>query len=295
MSSSNTQFEKHIGQKSSRHHYIPQFLINGFLNENEKLYVYNKETDRIISKPQSKKSIFFETDRNTVELKNGHKSSIIEDLLYFDLDFKSSKIISYYQAEEISKINFTIEDLALFRFFLISLFWRIPASDYAFKNLMDNSEIASEGLDPISLKFDPTFRKFQRAGMVAQHLRKIFDSGIKGQTIYNIHQQSHPVFVLGDFPFLMRNEVEKLSQFNTVDVLMAISSRRIVSCTSNTLENFGLSKSVHYNAAIIHQSIKYVGCADLNVLKRSIDLYKLFREKGIIYSNELVFESSSHY
>ena len=55
--------------QSWRHHYLQQFLIKGFLNENDKVFVYNKELDKIQTKEQSSKSIFFEENKNTIFLK----------------------------------------------------------------------------------------------------------------------------------------------------------------------------------------------------------------------------------
>ena len=54
-----------MNKKSSRHHYIPQFLIKGFYNEKNKVFVYDIQKDEILPDTKSSKSVLFEWDRNT--------------------------------------------------------------------------------------------------------------------------------------------------------------------------------------------------------------------------------------
>lgn len=45
-------------KKSERHHYIPKFYINGFLDDENKLYVYDKEKDEVKKKNHLRKGFF---------------------------------------------------------------------------------------------------------------------------------------------------------------------------------------------------------------------------------------------
>jgi hypothetical protein len=58
--------EKFFQRNSSRHHYMPKFLIEGFKNTKGTLFVYDKKHNKIIDKGKSPKSIFYEWDRNTI-------------------------------------------------------------------------------------------------------------------------------------------------------------------------------------------------------------------------------------
>lgn len=281
-----------LKKKSSRHHYIPQFLINGFADDNGLLYIYDKQADKILSKQRPPKSIFFETDRNTVEIKDDVKSSFLEDYLYAEIDNQTSKIIKHYQTEELHKIDFQVEDTAILLFFLISLFWRIPKADYAAEDLMRRSIITTNSIDPEIIRNDPTYRKISRAGLFKHHIDEMRNFGMKGIKWSNIHQNEDPVYVIGDFPFLSRVQTNEFRKFNDTDILFAVSSRRIYSSTNYTLNNFSSRNSFGYNAAIIHQSLKYIASADLQVLINSIKLYKELKRLGIIYSNEQVFKTS---
>src|SRR5690606_32502588 len=163
-------FDKYLNKPSSRHHYIPRFLLNGFTNSDGLLYIYDKQKDEILKRPRPPKSIFFENDRNTLELNSTTKSSIIEDSLYAEIDKKTSRVIKYYQKEELLKIDFPDEDNSLLLFFLVTLFWRIPKTDYAANNLLDNSIITADGVDVEMIKKDPAFRKVSRARLFKHHI-----------------------------------------------------------------------------------------------------------------------------
>ena len=291
MNNLNQYFKKFLEKKSSRHHYIPQFLINGFTNENGLLFIYDKQADKILAKQRPPKSIFFETDRNTVEVKDSIKSSIIEDYLYAEIDNKTSKVIKYFQTEKLSEIDFKIEDTATLLFFLISIFWRIPKTDYASEDLMERSIITAEGIDPEILRNDPAYKKLSRAGLFRHHIDEMINFGMKGKKWNNLHQNENPIYVIGDFPFLSRKKTNEFRKFNDTDILFAVSSTRIYSSTKESLNNFAQINSYSYNAAIIHQSLKYIACGDLNVLEQSIKFYKELTRVGLIYSNERVFKT----
>lgn len=286
-------YEKYLEKKSSRHHYIPKFLLNGFTSPDGLLFVYDKHKDEIIKKQRPPKAIFFEIDRNTVEINCNTQSSIIEDLLYFEVDNKTSKVIKQYQTQELSEIDFKIEDTGLLLFFLISLFWRIPKTDFASEDLMARSIITSEGVDSEILRNDPTFKKLSRAGLFSHHADEIIKFGSKGNKYHNIHQNENPLYVIGDYPFLFRKEPNKFSEFNDLDFLFALSSKRIYSSTNESL-SLPIINSYAYNAAIINQSVRYVACGDKTVLEQSLNYYKKLKESGLTFSpnllNELAFK-----
>lgn len=282
--------EKFKKATSSRHHYIPRFLIKGFTNTNEQLYIYDKQKNEILKNSRPSKSIFFENDRNTLHLKNEDKTSIIEDYLYKEIDNKTSRVINFYQSESLSKVNFTVEDTATFLFFLISLFWRIPKTDYATNELMERSTITTPpNIDKEDLRKDPVYRKISRAFLYRHHIDEMIISGYKGRKCLNIHELKEPVFLIGDFPILFRKHQNLFSSFNDTDILFALNSNRVYSSTLEPLNNFSANHAFLYNACIIDQSVNYIGCGDLEILKYSIDLYQKLKQNGRIYglSNEV--------
>lgn len=294
MDTKNQDFDKHFKTLSSRHHYIPKFLINGFTNEDGLLYVYDKQKDEIIKKPRSSKSIFFENDRNTLEIHKGTKTSMLEDLFYKKIDDITSRIIKQYQTGNLPDINLTTEDTGTFLFFLLSLFWRIPKSDYAANNLMDRSTITADGVDIEALKADPAYRKINRAKLFKHHIDEMKKFGSKGTKWANIHQIGDPIYlVIGDYPILFRNQSGLFSEFNDTDILIAISSDRIYSSTNEKINIFQSINFWRYNACIINQSVRYVACGNLKALEYSILFYKTLKDSGhICILHEEVFKNS---
>jgi len=275
---------------SSRHHYIPRFLINGFTNAEGMLYVYDKKKDEIGKRQRSPKSVFFEIERNTIELDKSIKSSVVEDQFYSNLDNTTSQVIKMLQTEELEKINFDVENTSMVLFFMINLFWRIPKTDYAFKDLMDRSTITSDGMDPETLRNDPVYRILNRPGIFKHHVDEIRKFGIKGTKWYNIFHNNMPVYVIGDYPILFKEQPNEFRKFDESDILFAVSSNRIYSSTLVKFGTFPVVNSFRYNAAVISQSVRYVAAGDLKVLEQSVAYYKKLMEAGLIYSTEIVFD-----
>jgi len=271
-------------KKSSRHHYIPQFFLNGFTNPEGLLYVYDKIQDIVLKNPRSPKAVFFEKDRNTLKLRDSIESSIIEDEFYSKIDDNISKIIKRFQTEQLDKIDFTIEDTAHFLFFLITLFWRIPKTDFAAEDLIDRSEITSRGIDSEVLRNDPIFRKVKRVDVFKHHVDEILNHSKKGSKWINLHQSNKEIYIIGDYPLLFKKTPILFSEFNEIDFLIAISSNRLYSSTVEKLENFSEINSAFYNAAVINQSVRYVGCSNIETLKRSLSFYKGLKDHGLVNS-----------
>ena len=284
-----SEFSKYLNVKSSRHHYIPKFLIKGFTSKDGLLFVYDKKKDKILTDKRSPKSLFFENNRNTLEITSDVKSSILEDSFYQSIDNDSSKVIKYLQNTDSRNIELQITDIASLNFFLISLFWRIPKTDYAAEDLVKKSIIVSEHISSETFRDDPVFKKLSRAGFFNHHIEEIRNFGAKGHKWHNTHQTSSVQYVIGDYPFLHRTQPNEFREFDNIDLLFAVSSNKIYSSTNKILNKFTSVNSYYYNASIINQSINYIACADFNVLNQSISFYKKLTQIGLIYSNEGAF------
>jgi hypothetical protein len=175
------------------------------------------------------------------------------------MDNKTSKVIKYFQTEELSKIDFKTEDTAILIFFLITLFWRIPKNDYATDDILNRSTINAKGIDPEVLRSDPTYRKLNRANLFMHTIEEMKNFGKKGNRWSNIHQNENSLYVIGDFPFLFKEQPNTFRSFNDTDILFAVSSKRIYSSTHENLKNFATINSFTYNASIIHP-IRKVCC-----------------------------------
>ncbi len=271
-------FEK----KSSRHHYLPKFLIEGFTNEQGLLFVYDKQKDEILKKLKAPKSIFFEWDRNTLVLNQSKQSTFLEEEFYSKIDNDFGKAVKYFQDSTLKEIEITEENTAQFLFFLVTLFWRIPATDYAMKDLIERSEIVAEHIDIDALRQDPAFYKLEKSRIHAHMIEQMKKFGKNKKKWINIHQNNKTCLVIGDNPLLFRERFSKFSEFAENDFLIAITSNRIYSSTAKELQNFGLKNRLKYNVSVINQSKFFVCCSNMEVLEKSVNIYREFTKKGII-------------
>ncbi|NEN24630.1 DUF4238 domain-containing protein [Cryomorpha ignava] len=285
------EFKFPSDKKSSRHHYIPKFLLNGFTNSDGKLFVFDKLKNRVLNKPVSPKWIFFERDRNTIEINQILESSIIEDLLFSNVDNLTSKVVRYYQQEAIEKLDFNSKNTAEFEFFLINLFWRTPMTDHAAGDIMDRSVIKTKGIDPEKIRNDPAYRKIYRAALFKHHIDEIIKSGKNINKLITIHQSSNEIYLIGDNPILFRRTPHLFSEFAEIDYLIAVSSQRLYSHTCRSLKNT-LNNPRAYNASVIDQSERYVACADRDFLKECVQIHDEVTKDGLNSSvKELAFQN----
>jgi hypothetical protein len=157
--------------KSWRHHYIPQFYLKGFLNDNKTFAVYDKKTDRIKSGEYSTKSHFFEENRNLIEI-NGIESDILETAVYKDLDDTISQLFQRIRSKGDDFLTF--ENLFTLKMFISFLYWRIPSKDELLNTVIEKYDFRELGIEitPIKrvedldiiavkkmLKENPAFRK----------------------------------------------------------------------------------------------------------------------------------------
>ncbi len=268
--------------RSRRHHYIPKFLVDGFVNERGLLFVYDKRKDYILRSERPPKSIFFEFDRNTVPLKDGLTTSILEDHLYNVMDNDAAAIIRAYREKDLKEINFETNETSAILFFLINLFWRIPATDFAVSDLMDRSEIKSPGIDPEALRVNPAYRKMMRAGLFKHHIDQMREFSTPGRSLINIHSTEYPIFLIGDNPIVFKETPTEFSKFGETDLLFPLGSQRIY---TSTQKSFKLTKQVALliNAAIIDKSKYHVASHSKDVLEASLNLYRQLKEKWMLY------------
>lgn len=278
---------------SKRHHYIPKFLIKEFSNEEGLLYIYDIEKDRILEKPRSPKSIFFENERNTITINEKEKSSLIEDVFYKKLDDTSSKYIRELQSSRIVPELLSDDNLAQLKFFIINLFWRLPLTDFATKDLIKRAKINSTGVDPETLRNDKGWNKIQRMGLFKETIEQMGQSQTNRKNYYaKIVEFEDDHFIIGDYPFIFKNYLRKFTDLVDDDYCIALSSKRILSSSAKPLVEFTRLMSLNYNATIIEQSKKYVASNNLKLLQASVEFYKKLKEKHIQYfiKNEIFEE-----
>jgi len=278
---------------SRRHHYIPKFLTKGFADQKGMLYIYDKVADKILKNCRAPKSIFYEYERNTIEEKNLEKNSFLEDVFFKRLDDVSAKVIQKFQNNPIENNLFTDENISNLQFFIINLFWRLPLTDYAAKDLVERAVIKVDGKDiSDEIRNHPSFIKLNRANFFKETIEQSEIQKDKPKN-YNIQisEFEEDLFLISDNPIIFRNYMRQFTDLVESEFKMAISSKRMICYSLNDIPSFKHKMFLKYNATIIEQSKLYVASNDIRVLKGSIEYYKSLKEKNLLYAaKELLFE-----
>ena len=280
---------------SRRHHYIPQFLTKGFIDQNGLLFIYDKIKDEILRYRQPPKSIFYEYERNTIA-NNYEKDSYIEDVFYKKLDDSSAKVIKKFQYNIINDSLLTKDNIDELQFFIINLFWRLPITDYATKDLIERAEIKICGKSiNDSIRKDSDFIKLNRSLLFKKTIEQFQIQNHKSEKFnIQVFGFSENLFLIGDYPIIYRNYLSQFTDLIQSEFKMAISSKRMICFSLNPMISFKQNMFLKYNATIIEQSTLYVASNDIRVLKSSIEYYKLLKDKGLHYeAKELLFRNQS--
>lgn len=255
--------------KSWRHHYLQQFLIKGFLNKNDKIFVYNKELDKILTKEQSTKSIFFEENKNTIFFENGNSTSVIEDLLYMKKDDKFGKLIIELQNTDLPNENLlNDQNISDFASFIIDMFWRIPHTDKIAKEIIDEA-LSKKGIE---ISERDSFYKQYRSMLYQLTLNN--PEKLKNKKVgffTKIFDIKNNILILGDNPIVYEKEPESYDDLFDLDYCVAISSNRMVIQSLREVNFFSESKVMDYNNLVIEQSKKYVCSGNKILLQSCID------------------------
>lgn len=240
--------------KSWRHHYIQQFLINGFVNANNKVFVYDKQKDEILKDDKSSKSVLFEKNKNTIFFNNNNSSSIIEDKLFNEFDNEFSILIKYLQTVNTSNTNiFEGKWISGFIQFVLNLFWRIPYTDKISKDIIENS--ISKLDNYLELKNNDSFMKQQRTLLYRNTLKNPLNLKRKKIGCFTkLFEIDLNMLLIGDNPIVYQEDPKNFDDLFDLDFCIAISSNRLVMNSLNEVKEFGHIKTMEYNYSVINQS-----------------------------------------
>ena len=292
-------------KQAKRHHYIPQFLIRNFVNEQDKIFVYDKIQKKIYE--TSSLNVFLENERNTFENIQGEKDDIIEQI-YADLDSTFAPILR--KVTITGKMNGEDKKMLLFLAYIIK--WRVPQYDDSFKNAKDFFTIDDLGLGikQDNTKLDVDLESFFNSEMSQESKRFLlaiqpfrFEKERK-EILDNSFLISTPYpALLGDCPF---NEIQIKSDEFFEDFIFPISnwlnlvySKRIdILSFSDFLKNgdekqsdkFLQDFSIARDLGMIHLAQRQVSCSDISYLKYMVKSYNEIPQQALKYMmNSAVF------
>ncbi|MDO7887697.1 DUF4238 domain-containing protein [Hymenobacter cheonanensis] len=271
-------------QVSRRHHYIPQFLIKNFADEDGLLYLFDKQSGRIAKQRQSPKAIFFEMDRNTV-LFNGQPKDHLE-ALYAALDDKAAADLQNVLLSRKASPEEVVSIVAL----ASSLKWRVPASDAQFGRLKEEVSLAdlqaeirpidqTQSVDQNALNQLVASNAIKEAKRMLLPLLPLFDEAkladIHASWFIHSHADERFPSIIGDCPLLEKPNVDysKLEDF-----IFPLSS------TDTFIYKHGAQKqiksplfTIQKDLATLHYSARYVACQSRTHLENTVNMYRVLQ------------------
>lgn len=270
-------------QKSSRHHYIPRFIVARFCNDNGKTFLFEKKKNLI--REVSPKQVFFGWDRNTFDYKGEQIDNV--EKFYADLDSMFANILSEIEGKE----DISSTEMMYLVFLANSLKWRVPASDKSFKEWKDRLSFENLGigfevkdkitgvkLNEFEEKLDTDISKeFKRILIAMQPVRfkHISKEILKGLFLL---KTKNCFSVLGDNPVI---ELKPDSEEFIEDFIFPISELDSLvykkdSKRNHVIEYFYLIKDV----AQLHLAENYIICRNKEYLEKVIEAYDNIKKHG---------------
>lgn len=269
---------------SRRHHYIPRFLIKNFADNNGFLHVYNKEDKRIISN-QSPKAIFFEMNRNVLNIHGAETDNI--EKIYAELDNKLALVLDRVLKTKI----LTPEDLTGILLLVTTTKWRVPSNDDEFNKIKE--ETTYEDLPiKITVKKDDgkdneqAFNYIINSDIFKESKRFIlpFLPFYKYENLEELHKYSFIntndgiISLIGDCPLIesSNEDIHTIANF-----IFPLSNTDTFLYKKNTIGK--ISNRIFYtnkDLAVLHLSRKYVACKDKNHLENIVKIYQQIENDG---------------
>ena len=274
---------------SSRHHYIPQYFIKGFASADKQLFVYDKVLDKIKRKKSGSKGLFYIESLNTINFDESFQASFIEDDYFKMVDDSLCKTMSILKHTSITEKFLTPELHAQVSIFIADLFWRNPISDSTFESVFRDNHMYSKiknrilpdsNLDTSNPVNTASFKKLFRSSMGLHTIKSILEERKEDNWQAELLHFDEEIFVIGDYPFLLMKQPENLSGLFNVPSYLPISSHRVYRSNVNRSKNIDKVEAYWINALIINQSQFLVGSANMEVLEKSILIYKRLKEYG---------------
>ena len=131
---------------NGNHHYLPQFYLNGFIGENEKLYYFRKQYKTY--KNVSPSGIYYKKGLNDIDL--GEKGLFdLENIFFMKIDNRYSQAFNDMR----NKYHYNINSMPLqvkadIVEFVLGLWWRVPGGLQHVIDLFEHEGIVNPYTDP---------------------------------------------------------------------------------------------------------------------------------------------------
>jgi hypothetical protein len=275
---------------SKRHHYIPQFLIKQFTDNDGMMYLYDKQEKRFAKERRSSKSVFFQMNRNAVNIQGVSYDNM--EQLYAQLDSKFALALK----DILENHNMSPENVTSMLILASSLKWRLPINDKEFDKATTTNPYADlpfeikvkneDGTDHTEalqhLINSELFRESMR--VVFPFLPFYLNKDISEEKTTNAYLSSYVnhneriISILGDSP-LIEDKNSSLNDFG--NFILPISNHDTFICSNmGDKKVTNIAFFVNKDLAVFHQSQKYIVCKDKAHLEQIIQAYDFLSAQG---------------
>lgn len=283
---------------SWRHHYIPQFYLNGFTSNNGKFKIYDVTSNKFIQngKEFSPMSFFFERDANTL-ISSVDKDDHLEKK-YSQIEDRIAKIFQKINNSTVEE-NFNIndDDIAILQYFVSVMYWRIPVNYNEVKSIIQKKELKKLGLilkktKEALISVEEMEKKIKEDENFFKIMKYWFPN-ISYPELFKCETPLHIIpFSVGfpsicsDNPIISRDP--EYFQVYKDDFIMPINNTKVF-MRGEKLRKFDGVVKIMIDTLIYKQAKKYVCCTDENYIHHLDTLYENhFNDLGKLRS--MIFE-----
>jgi hypothetical protein len=271
-----------MNQISRRHHYIPQFYLNGFTSKDGKFKIYDIQKKDFIQKGKdfSPKSYFFEEDGNTIITDNGSTDFIEES--FQRNESKAAEVFNRInKSSSLEKYNVNDDDIAILQQFIGIMYWRNPTNYDKIKSIIDRKKLKELGLIAKNknneivddTELEERFKKDENSFK----FMKIHLPNISFPELFNCKTPVHimPIpdglpSICSDNPIICRNP--DTFRIYTDDFIFPLTPTKLF-IRGEKIIDYMRTVKIYIDLLTYKQAKKYVSCTDENYL---VELDKIF-------------------
>ena len=273
-------------QISWRHHYIPEFYLKGFTNENNKFSIYSVKGKKFKQEGKlfSPESHFFKKHDNTIDDLKKYPIDLLEKQ-YATLDSKIASVFIKLKNEEGENCyGITLEDRVMLQYYVSILFWRLPSNNdivkemtkydmFEFLGLKVTDEDAIENIKRLQfaeqIKQHQDYHKILRLWIPQMTFPTMFDN--KSQTTITTFPPNNLPAICGDNPLILRHP-KKLDLYND-DFILPLNQNIIFLRTKKNRQPIHTAIKIYIDMMVLMQSKELVCCTDTKYIGMLKDIF----------------------
>jgi hypothetical protein len=274
-------------QISWRHHYIPEFYLKGFTNENNQFSIYSTKDKKFKKdgKLFSPESHFFKKHDNTIDDLKKSPIDLLENH-YSELESKFAPIFNKLKNEEGENCyGITLEERIMLQYYVSILFWRLPSNNEIVKEMTTHDIFEFLGLKVTDEDALENIKRLQFAEKIKQHrdYHKILRLWIPQMTFPTMFDNNSTTTITtfpsnklpaicSDNPLILRHP-EKLDLYND-DFVLPLNRNVILLRTRKNRQPIHTTIKIHIDMMVLIQSKELVSCTDTKYVDMLKDIFQ---------------------